>query len=298
MQRCHQLSWGLCALLLLGCRSNSPYGNGGYGYNSYGGAYPAGPSGPYSSPAPGTVLGPSTAPGMPPTGMPTTSIPPSSYQPMNPGDPSRITEAPPYNPQQPSSPPPNSQPLRDPKRVPDPIEAGSGGNPAHLGNPLDDDADEIKRPTGSTRRNGPNMDALTDDSDDALSAFGDENFTEPVRHASSTSHTETQLTRSGPNPYAYDRRGYSWLRGVVDFDESDRSWRITYNATPVEGDAYGGTLTLMHDEMLDTLLVNDVVYLEGVIDPSLRDRFAKPKYKVGRVMRLVPKPANVAGPAE
>ena len=92
-----------------------------------------------------------------------------------------------------------------------------------------------------------------------------------------------------PSPYKKDPDGYAWLRGVVARDPKTQLWRITYSRNGVDGDPYGGSLTLVDDESLDTLIDDDVVIVEGTIDESVRDRFGKPSYRVLRMERLVPK---------
>ncbi len=282
----------LAMLANTGCQSYSPYGYG------YGGSYSMPPAGTYAPAGPpGTVVLP---PGRsyPPGG----AYPPGAYPPnttwqqprqlnMPPG---KMTEVPIQN-QPPAG---GSANQRLVPRYQDP-----NNGPATLGSPssnlTDPEADEIprgglKKPLGMNSPSGVHLDNITDDSEENLAAFGDEKFADPVpfRPASSTTTIDEptrQIARSAPNPYSHDDKGYTWLRGKVDYDERDKAWHITYSPQPLGQDTYGGTLTLMDDEKLDALLANDVVLIEGAVDTSKRDRFGKPMYRVQRVLRLVPK---------
>ena len=288
---------GLALLAMLantGCQSYSPYGYG------YGGSYSTPPAGAYvPAGPPGTVMTPRGQPYPPPGNYPPAGNfpPPNGYPPttnwqqprnltMPPG---KITEVP-LQQQPPPSGPPNQRLVpgyRDPN-----------GGPNSLGSPLTDPDDEDfkpgKKPVGMRTPSGVHLDSITDDSEENLSAFGDEKFADPVpfRPASSTTTIDEatrQTAHSIPNPYSHDTKGYTWLRGKVDYDERDKAWHITYSQQPLGQDTYGGSLTLMDDEKLDALLANDVVLVEGGIDTARRDRFGKPMYRVQRVLRLVPK---------
>jgi hypothetical protein len=96
---------------------------------------------------------------------------------------------------------------------------------------------------------------------------------------------------AGPQPQAdpadeafgYDRSGYRWLRGVVDYDPNGRNWNIIYGLPPDPHDEFGGSLTLADGAELRDLRNNDVVLVEGRIDPSAgQDVLGKPLYRVTR----------------
>jgi hypothetical protein len=178
------------------------------------------------------------------------------------------------------------------KPVPKYPDAGSP--PSSLGSPLtDDDADEIKRPSGgrdTTGTSGASVDTITDESAETLAAFGEEEFArpEPLQTTAGTAQ-EDGLGRppaSRPSPYKYDREAYKWLRGTVARDAQSNSWRITYSRNPLDDDPYGGSLTLVDDQSLDNLVDGDVVLIEGNVDTRTRDRYGKPSYQPSRVMRL------------
>lgn len=266
----------LSVFVAVGCQSYSPYG---YGYG-YGGAYPIPPGQTYMPQ--GTVI----APGAQPTLAPGATLqpPPRAYAPTPGGT---LSDAPAYQPpttqppaagaQQPNRYLPQETPSSAPKRVPD---------------PLDDEDEMPKKPVGAKDSSGAHLGSITDDAEDNVTAFGEEAFTKPVpvRSASSTTtHGAGTHQAARPNPYGFDSKKYSWLRGIVEQDDSDGTWRIRYNADPQRGDMYGGTLTLVNDQKLDTLIANDVVLLEGSVDTMHRDRFAKPMYRVQKALRLVPK---------
>lgn len=94
-----------------------------------------------------------------------------------------------------------------------------------------------------------------------------------------------------PNPYGYDAVGYSWLRGVVDFDEQQNAWVLIYNPTPGDRDLYKGHITLIENGELKKLQNNQVVLVEGQVDAAVCDAATgKPQYRVTKLYGpLVPK---------
>ena len=126
-----------------------------------------------------------------------------------------------------------------------------------------------------------------------IAPLGDDPFggpvvveTAPVRQASAEfaylppTRGETTL-----DPYAHEEGTYAWLRGVVSQDVADGSWSITYDLEPEPYDDHGGNLTLAGDRLGD-LADGEVVLVEGRVDPSSADRFGKPVYRVGEVVKL------------
>lgn len=120
-----------------------------------------------------------------------------------------------------------------------------------------------------------------------IEELDDNAFEPPFRQASQTS--ESGLPTRRPNPYAYDQNGYTWLRGVVDFDEQTGTWNLIYDLQPDRTDRYGGSVTLTGGQRLAILKPNDVVLIEGRFHGSERDQFGKPKYLVEHLARLVPR---------
>jgi hypothetical protein len=84
----------------------------------------------------------------------------------------------------------------------------------------------------------------------------------------------------GADPCDYDRVKYTWLRGVVDFEQRDKSWHIIYSRHPDPHDRYGGAIGLVGSRKLDTLHSGDVVYVEGHVDSHQLDSRGKPQYLI------------------
>lgn len=83
--------------------------------------------------------------------------------------------------------------------------------------------------------------------------------------------------------FGYERSSYRWLRGVVDFDPAKKDWQIIYGLTPEASDKYGGSLTLLDEGQLSDFQNDDVVLVEGQLDPTAgRDVLGKPLYRVKR----------------
>lgn len=86
-----------------------------------------------------------------------------------------------------------------------------------------------------------------------------------------------------PNPYDYDRQGFTWLRGIATFDRSRNSWVVVYDPQPPQGQA-GAVLLGQHAD-LAAMRDGEVIYVEGTYQST-------GVYEPAKVIRLVPK----AGP--
>jgi len=94
---------------------------------------------------------------------------------------------------------------------------------------------------------------------------------------------------NSPSPFSYDKRGFGWLRGIIEFDAQEKHWNITYNATPDKTDKFGGNIVLLDQGKLNHFKNGDVVLIDGKIDSSRQDRMGKPLYLISKVQKLVPK---------
>lgn len=84
-----------------------------------------------------------------------------------------------------------------------------------------------------------------------------------------------------PQGYGYDAAGYRWLSGIVDFDEQRKEWVLIYDLTPDPEDAFKGQITLIQDPALSRLHSNDLIYVEGRVDTTVRDHgTGKPQYRI------------------
>ncbi|MDF1744729.1 MAG: hypothetical protein P1V19_13620 [Gimesia sp.] len=92
-----------------------------------------------------------------------------------------------------------------------------------------------------------------------------------------------------PSPFSYDKQQYRWLRGIIEFDEQEKHWNITYNATPDKTDKFGGNIVLIDEGKLNPFKNGDVVLIDGKIDGSRQDKMGKPFYLISKAQKLVPK---------
>lgn len=92
-----------------------------------------------------------------------------------------------------------------------------------------------------------------------------------------------------PSPFNYDKQNYRWLRGIVEFDEQEKRWNITYNATPNKTDKFGGNIVLIDQGQLNRFTNGDVVLIDGRIDGSQQDKMGKPCYRISKAQKLTPK---------
>jgi hypothetical protein len=187
------------------------------------------------------------------------------------------TEAPPLNNDNKYVPNPGQKP------VPDYREPGNP--PATLGAPLDDE-ESIRRPTSQRDTPPARLNALTDDSEDHMASFGEEQFAAPQRIDTASAIDDgddmpRRQTRKPPRDlFRHDPQGYRWLRGVAVRDPQGNGWRLQYNDDAGASDHFGGMLTLVGSEKLDNLRDDDTIKVEGRIDHNETDRYGKPVYRV------------------
>jgi hypothetical protein len=180
-------------------------------------------------------------------------------------------------------------------KVPDARFSDPGNPPTTLGAPAsDDDEDSIRGGRSSLEGPGKRIDDLGDEGDAELSSFDEERFVSPAPFRPTSASSDDpgiRRTVSKPraSPFKKDPNGYAWLRGVVAQDPKSNSWRITYSRDALDDDPYRGSLTLVNDPILDTLMDDDVVLVEGRVDRTVTDIYGKPSYRATRVSPLKPK---------
>ena len=64
---------------------------------------------------------------------------------------------------------------------------------------------------------------------------------------------------------------------------------MKYSENALEDDPYGGALELVGEEKIEKLLEDDVVYVQGRVDPTAKDAYGRPSYRVENLKYLVPK---------
>tara|TARA_R100001132_G_C3275549_1_gene98867 strand:+ start:15550 stop:16803 length:1254 start_codon:yes stop_codon:yes gene_type:complete len=117
----------------------------------------------------------------------------------------------------------------------------------------------------------------------------DDSFVQPAKFQPAAFDLPVGSSQQSPSPFNYDKQNYRWLRGIIEFDEQEKSWNITYNATPDKSDKFGGNIVLVDQGKLNRFTNGDVVLLDGAIDGSKQDRMGKPCYRISKAQRLVPK---------
>lgn len=279
----------LALLMLAGCH-HGPYGPAYY------------QSGPY---APGPAYGPTMMPvpqgGYPPQGgyiSPGPTYTPQNLSPtpfqVNPGSPT------PINPSSPSAPTwrpdPNAAPsgntLDDaPPFKPNP---GSGGN--LVPNPLEPD---FSSPPGAALPRARPVNVVEATPFRPTTPVSNQTanvdpFEEP-RQVPSLPTEADPFAPNAPspvvnrqNPYGYDGSSYSWLRGIVDFDDVSQTWSIIYNLTPEPRDQFGGSFVFAPHESQKNLKSGSLVLVKGRADPGRTDNRGKPLYEVAQLVVLSP----------
>lgn len=291
---------GGCLTLLAGCHSSPYYGQQQY-YNSPGFGGSAPPSG-YVQP--GTTFGPSNGTYAPPGGtyvpqggtyVPEGTVPnsgptllnsptPNPTAPTWRQDPNAGGNAQPFNSNPPSTfgSPPNDRPVPNPIDTPFDVSPGANKDPfpkTGLNRPSD------PFPAASSPVTlDPQIEASRD-----LPAMAGAPSSAMRATSNSRSIPQPVVDPARPNPYDFDRKEYAWLRGVVDFDPTDKTWHLIYNLTPGQDDELGGSVSLVIDPRTTTLSDRSLMQVEGVVDPNQRDKSGKPMYRVIAAHPLTPR---------
>ena len=160
----------------------------------------------------------------------------------------------------------------DGKAVPDPIEPGKAK------------PEEGTEPFGFNDDREPEL---------AHTVAGDSIATNSIVQ---TAEFTTQVRSDGVKPvsaqneqFGHDAEGFTWLKGIAEFDRADQSWHLLYSPTPDEADPYGGEVTFKNTPHFKMLRSRETIRVEGRFDPNQRDRLGKPVYEVKRLIRAAPR---------
>lgn len=283
--------------------------HGGYPYGYNNGTYGAGPSvlppGQWGTPmTPGTMPNynnsPYYQPGVPYT-VPNGTVPGGNPTPIDPG-----TAPGGNNPSNWNTTPPNtydnggSAPKFDPNNpnsVPDPKD-DNGGFPPSTERP------SLTPTSGASMRSRAADDLSTpfeqDETNRTPRNLESENvadseipYEQPlVRPASGSDEFDgqnaSQLTRTvsdTANPYGHDAQ-FSWVKGVIDYDEPSKTYVLIYDDNPSPADQFKGELTLADDHpSLERVRAGDAVRIEGKFDQFEKDGNGRPVYIITKMKK-------------
>ena len=263
---------GLMCLFVTGCFSNGPYGYQG----AYAPPHTAMVSQPYTM-----VQTPSGA----------------AWVPATPASPSSLSAPEPARKAAPTS-FGDDDDLDSAKKVPTPTDLKKTPVPVVDPTGFDEDASIERRGVRTSQRTRPRpldeeefdneldraepeMSLADDESDPAASNVRSANFNTQVR-------ANTVLPASAvKEQFGYDAEGYSWLKGVIEFNPKLQVWHLTYSQTPADNDQYGGEVTLKNTAHFKYLRSGEIVRVEGQFDLQQADRLGKPVYEVVRIIRDV-----------
>ena len=94
----------------------------------------------------------------------------------------------------------------------------------------------------------------------------------------------TQATDDTKRPYGHDAQ-FQWIKGVLDYDDANKTWVIMYDDNPSPADRLGGELTLAEHRLLERVRPNDAVRIEGSFDQFEKDANGKPVYLITRLKK-------------
>ncbi len=87
--------------------------------------------------------------------------------------------------------------------------------------------------------------------------------------------------------FGYDAEGYTWLKGILEYDPREKVWHLTYSQTPDATDQLGGEVTIKNTAHFKYARNHEAVQVQGQLDLDSRDRLGKPLYEVTRLIRPV-----------
>ena len=263
---------GVLCLCTAGCFSYAPYGQPG----PYGGV-------------PHTAMGPQPLVGGAPPG--------TVWVPASPGKPtlgqSGVLAPEPARRANSSTPDAFAEPS-DGKSVPDPVEPGKA-KPTEITEPfgLNEETVVPRRGALISQRSRTQRD---EDTELELTPVAEEDVN-TANLTVQTAEFSTQVGSQNIQPvssqsvspqadkFGYDTEGYTWLKGIAEFDRADQTWHLTYSTSPDKTDQYGGEVTFKNTAHFKTLRHREAVRVEGQFDPEQRDRLGKPVYEVKRLIR-------------
>ncbi|MBI1345959.1 hypothetical protein GC163_06690 [bacterium] len=267
---------------LTGCH-HAPYGPGYYNYNSY----PMGPTmvpqGGYVAPGPAYIpqnMGPSPTPLPGNPGLSPTPINPSQPTPTwrPEGGSNGLQDAPPYKPN-----PGATNPVPQPFELDPGFDSPPPGASLPRAVPLVQNQPFQASPVAAvTTRNDPDPFEVP------------KTVTKlPTDLDPFAANPAAPATNGQPqNPYGYDGKSYSWLRGLVDYDVDTRTWDIIYNVAPDIDDKFGGSFVFAPHPALKDLKPGSMVLAKGRIDPGRKDPTGKALYEAAQIIVLSP-PAGI-----
>ena len=101
---------------------------------------------------------------------------------------------------------------------------------------------------------------------------------------SSTTRTEsTDSTKT--TPFAYDSQNYKWLRGVVNYEKTDRHWSLVYSDAPDAADELSGCVTIGDQPELMGIGDGEIILVTGEFSGTDTDPRGKPIYVVKEITR-------------
>ncbi len=176
------------------------------------------------------------------------------------------------------------------KPVPEPVDPGKDNRP--VVEPMGYDEETQVRPRGTRTSQRTRPQRVVDE--DVVNSDREPELAEPEDSGLQTAEFKTRVRADGiqavsaertnadkEDKYGYDAEGYTWLKGIVEFDRKNQTWHLTYDRSPDDTDQFGGEVTFKHrPEFVKAFRSGQVIIVEGHFDESQQDRLGKPVYEV------------------
>lgn len=184
------------------------------------------------------------------------------------------------------------------KSVPTPTDLKKNPLPEVESSGFDEDASLERRGVRTSQRSRPqplndeDFSSELDPDEPEMSLVADEAELPKLGVRSANFNTQVRANNVVPasavaDKFGYDAEGYTWLKGIIEFNPKLQVWHLTYSQTPDDNDQFGGEVTLKNAEDFKYFRSGEAVRVEGQFDEQQVDRLGKPVYHVRRVIRDV-----------
>lgn len=188
------------------------------------------------------------------------------------------------------------------KAVPDPVDPSKDNRPVVEPTGYDEEVQVQPRGARTSQRSKPRQIggedvANSDREPQPLALDSEPELADQDNSSLQTAEFKTRVRAEGIQPtsaertaednFGYDAKGYTWLKGVVEFDRENQSWHLTYDRSPADTDQFGGEVTFKNNYDFKKLIRSgQTILVKGRFDPDQEDRLGKPVYAVESLSKI------------
>jgi hypothetical protein len=84
-------------------------------------------------------------------------------------------------------------------------------------------------------------------------------------------------------PYGYDKPNYAWLRGKLEYSQTDQQWKLRYIPVESDNDSFGGSVILSNAANMKGYQPGDFVEVRGRVQTQQPQKGYAPVYDATEV---------------